>query len=140
MKCDDGELARMLKFGERRRLSCRNWGIRALSFFCLALLASGCTQAEKREWERLFSTPLFPGLLPKQPAKIVGKEEAWTIECNAYEGSNRRKFANKMVTLLMDMPDLIPDEVSVQHDGERSRVYYGTYMLNYVEARTDGDL
>ncbi|MCG8404121.1 MAG: hypothetical protein MI923_02875 [Phycisphaerales bacterium] len=137
MKCDEREPATMLRFGERHRWCFSSWGIRSLSVLCF--FACGCTPAEKQEWDRLFSEPLFkhPWWSPKPT--IVGEEEAWTIECNAYEGPNRRKFANKMVTLLMDMPDLIPDEVSVQHDAERSRVYYGTYMLNYVEARTDGD-
>lgn len=114
------------------------WGRRSWVALCLAFLACGCTPAEKRKWDKLFSTPMINWFEP-QKDKIVGEKEAWTIECNAYEGPNRRKFANKMVTLLMDMPDLDADEVSVQHDAEQSRVFYGTYMLNYIEARADGD-
>ena len=90
----------------------------------------GCTPAEQAEWDRMWNTPLFGG--PASPSK----GEAWTIECNAYEGPKRHEMANRMAKLLKGVKRIDSDQVWVEHDPKRSLVYYGTYNLRYIKSKT----
>lgn len=98
----------------------------------LASLPCGCSTAEREEWDRAWSKPWFGG------SSGIGKPEPWTIECNAYEGPNRRAMADRMATLLKKVPELPTDDVWVEHTQKQSRVFCGVYPLRYVEAETDG--
>ena len=99
----------------------------------LASLPFGCSTAEREEWNRAWSKPWFGR------SSGIGKFEPWTIECNAYEGPNRRAMADRMATLLKKVPELPADNIWVVHAQKQSRVFCGEYQLSYVEAETDGD-
>lgn len=62
----------------------------------------------------------------------TGEYQDWTIECNAYEGPQRREMATRMAALLAEVPEIDKELVSVQHSDENSRVLYGNYPLEYV--------
>ncbi len=93
--------------------------------------ALGCSQNEKAEWDRMVNA------WRSDPA--AGAKETWTIECNEYKAADHRKMANKMATLLKDMHELKADEVRVEHAEDRSRVFYGNYVLRYKRAKVDGE-
>ncbi len=67
------------------------------------------------------------------------RTEEWTIECNAYEGPNRREISERMGALLRRLGELDARQVFVQHGERASRVYYGAYALKYAEARVEDD-
>jgi hypothetical protein len=64
--------------------------------------------------------------------------ETWTIECNAFEGSQRRETADQLASMLKQVKNINSRLVSVRHEDEVSRVFYGEYQLKYKEAKTDG--
>jgi len=57
--------------------------------------------------------------------------EPWTIECGVYDDEDHRELADELERSLRAVRDLKADRVSVQHDEERSIVYYGRYDLGY---------
>lgn len=59
--------------------------------------------------------------------------ETWTIECTELEGDDRRKLAEDLADALRRVSPLQPERVRVEHDDERSIVYYGSYSLNCDE-------
>ena len=99
----------------------------------LAGLPCGCSTAEREEWDRFWSKPLFGR------SSGSGETEPWTIECNAYEGPNHRAMADRMATLLKEVPELPSDDIWVEHSEKESRVFCGVYQLRYAKAATDGD-
>lgn len=70
-------------------------------------------------------------------AAATATREAWTIECNSYEGPSHREMGDRMADALRRVPELKSDEVRVEHEAQRSRVFYGTYPLRYKEATVD---
>ncbi len=69
----------------------------------------------------------------------AGQPEAWTIECNSYEGPQRRDMAEKMAGALRRVSRLRADQVAIEHSENRSRVLYGEYKLKYKRAKTARD-
>ncbi len=97
----------------------------------VALVACGCTQSEKDEWDRMADW------WRSDPA--AGAKETWTIECNEYKAADHQKMADRMATLLKRVPELDAGQVRVEHEDDRSRVFYGDYTLGYKRAKVDGE-
>src|SRR5262249_8903670 len=82
-----------------------------------------------------FSTPSALGygdisdLFKKHP------KELWTIECNEFTGPGHPKTAQVMADALRKVPQLKAKYVSVESSSKRSRVFYGTYELKYVNTK-----
>lgn len=70
--------------------------------------------------------------------KGTGEYENWTIECGAYEGAERREVADRMASLLRDVPEVDKEAISVEHGEDRSRVLYGSYELEYSVSQKGG--
>lgn len=96
--------------------------------------ASGCSQADKQRWDNLFKRR------PQSVAKgrKTGEREKWTIECNEYLGPSHIDTADTTATALKRVKGIDPELVSVAHSDDRSKVYYGTYELEYVQAQVEG--
>jgi hypothetical protein len=95
----------------------------------VASSAVGCTQNERAEWDRMANA------WRSDPATET--EETWTIECNEYTAADHRRMADKMATLLKRVPELDADAVRIEHNEDRSRVFYGVYVLSYKRAKVD---
>ncbi len=105
----------------------------------LVLLIAACKQEDQKKWDDFWKVDSTgPSLFGKRE----GETENWTIECNEYRSPDRderERMADNMATLLKKCPELRSDDVWVQHNAERSRVFYGHYLLKYVTAKTDSD-
>ena len=105
----------------------------------LCALLIGCQDSNRKKWD-----DFWKGKPSKRTlfGKKAGESEIWTIECNEYSSANRQdreRMADTMAALLKKRRELRADDVWVQNDTDRSRVFYGTYPLKYVEAKTDSD-
>lgn len=108
---------------------------RAIGFSILLLLVflPACQQTDQKKWDDFWKT---------DSSRQVGESEIWTIECNEYRSASREereRMAENIATLLKKRRELRPEDVWVQNDADRSRVFYGQYPLKYVEAKTDTD-
>jgi hypothetical protein len=65
----------------------------------------------------------FPAF--QSPFQKIG--ENWTILCMEVRGMDRRQRAESIAEALRHTPGLNGNQVSVVHDSERSRIYYGRY-------------
>lgn len=105
----------------------------------LLLLLAACQQSDQKKWDDFWKMDSSNrSLFGKQ----VGESEIWTIECNEYRSASREereRMADNMATLLKKRRELRADDVSVQNDADRSRIFYGQYPLQYVEAKTETD-
>ncbi|HPF39630.1 MAG TPA: hypothetical protein P5081_17300 [Phycisphaerae bacterium] len=91
-------------------------------------------------WDSFWGTgevkdPEPPKIAPREG---TGEYEEWTIECGAYDGPERRQVADKMATLLKEVPEIDAKTVSVEHGPDRSRVLYGAYELEYSVSEKGG--
>jgi len=103
-----------------------------------ALTASACCNPEDRQrWDDLWKGGGSGGAGRGLFNRTAGDVEEWTIECNAYEGPHAAEMAERMAAGLKRVPRIKPEQVRVQHDSKASRVFYGSYQLKYVEAKTD---
>lgn len=57
--------------------------------------------------------------------------EVWTIDCGVFDGPNHRKLADELAEALRRVRGLRVDQVTVNHEAERSIIYYGAYDLGY---------
>ncbi|HKQ49362.1 MAG TPA: hypothetical protein VJZ71_14925 [Phycisphaerae bacterium] len=102
------------------------------------LLLAACQQQDQKKWDEFWKVDSNRPLFGKQ----VGDAEIWTIECNDYRSASREEreqMADNMARLLKKRRELRADDVWVQNEADRSRIFYGQYPLKYVEARTDTD-
>ncbi|RIK64534.1 MAG: hypothetical protein DCC65_13970 [Planctomycetota bacterium] len=111
---------------------------RVVAVCCVAAVAApfltGCSQADMQRWNNLFK---------KRPQSVargtkIGQKENWTIECNEFLGPNHIETADTVATALKRVQGINPDLVRVEHRDDRSKVYYGTYELEYVQAKVEG--
>jgi hypothetical protein len=70
------------------------------------------------------------GLFDRQP------RETWTIECAVVSDRDHRTFAEELAEGLRNVRNLRRDKVSVEHQDDRSIVYYGSYDLAF-DRRSD---
>lgn len=84
------------------------------------------------------SEPAEPATPKLAPRKGTGEYETWTIECGSYEGPDGSRVADKMASLLREVPEVDADMVSVEHTEDRSRVLYGNYDLEYSVTEDGG--
>ena len=112
-------------------LKCR-WSI--VIGFSLSIF--GCGEQEKQKWDDFWQKGSLVGIGGGHRA---GDVETWTIECNEYRGEKHAETADALASSLKRVSGLRPDLVTVQHDNDRSRVFYGSYELKYVEAKVDGE-
>lgn len=109
-----------------------HFGIRAVvGLSVVVALLSGCTPDERRKWNQAWERGLGQ-------THVIGEKEPWTIECNSYVGENAGEMADTMASALKRTEGIDPDQVWVAHEADRSRVFYGTYLQEYMEAQTDG--
>ncbi len=99
--------------------------------------ATGCRQEDQKRWD-----DFWQGDRSGKPGgalfgRSAGDVEEWTIECNAYEGPNAAEMADRMAAGLKRLPRIKAELVRVEQGGKASRVFYGSYKLKYVEAKTD---
>ncbi|GMU34223.1 MAG: hypothetical protein HS101_07370 [Planctomycetia bacterium] len=102
--------------------------------FSLSII--GCGEQEKQKWDDFWQKGSLVGIGGGHRA---GDVETWTIECNEYRGERHAETADALASSLKRVSGLRPDLVTVQHDKDRSRVFYGSYELKYVEAKVDGE-
>ncbi len=105
----------------------------------LLVFAAACKQVDQKKWDEFWKVDSSKGSLFGRQA---GETETWTIECNEYRSTHREereRMADNMATLLKKCQELRAGDVSVQHETDRSRVFYGRYHLKYGEARTEND-
>lgn len=105
---------------------------------CLVLVpvVIGCGEQEKQKWDDFWQKGSLSGMGGDHKA---GDREKWTIECNEFRGESHEDTADTLATSLKHVSGLHPDQVKVQHEKERSRIFYGSYDLQYVEAKGDGE-
>ncbi|MFH1418133.1 MAG: hypothetical protein ABII12_07620 [Planctomycetota bacterium] len=114
-----------------------------LLLWCVAgIMLCGCDQAEmdRKHQENIKDWNKFWGLDDSQGSLFghkAGDTEAWTVECNEYRGPARRDMADNMATAIKRVQGIAPSAVWVDHDKERSRVFYGKYELKYVHTKVD---
>lgn len=106
----------------------------AIVFATCLLAAVGCSESDKQKMKDMWKFDSGSGL---GSGRRAGDKETWTIECNEFLGPGHTKTADTMATALKRVSGLNPDKVTVQYLDDRSRVYYGTYELKYVEAKGD---
>lgn len=105
----------------------------------LLILVASCNESDQKKWDDFWKVDSSKGTFF---GKKAGETETWTIECNEYRSADkeeRERMADSMATLLKKRPELRADDVWVQNEGDRSRVFYGHYNLKYVTAQTDTD-
>lgn len=114
--------------------------IRAINPCRLAILAMipiviGCSEQEKKKWDDFWQQGSLAGLGTDRQA---GDRETWTIECAEFTGAGHGEAADSLATALKRVSGLRSDEVRVLQADDRSRIFYGSYDLQYVEAQVDG--
>ncbi len=97
----------------------------------------GCDQAETDRWHQENTSRWNEFWRFGDSGSGAGRTEVWTIECNAYEGPERRSLADRMATALKGVDRLQADRVWVEDGETQSRVFYGRYKLKYVRAKVD---
>jgi hypothetical protein len=106
---------------------------RPLLMGMIALLCA-CAPDDKQRWDEFWKIE-NSGL---SWARKAGDVETWTIECNEYKGDRHRRTADTLAASLKRVEGLDANQVRVEHETDRSRIYYGAYDLRYVEAQGDG--
>lgn len=99
-------------------------------------LLAGCGEQEKKKWDDFWQQGSLASL---GTDRGPGDREAWTIECGEFTEAGHEDVADSLATALKRVSGLHSDKVRVQHSDDRSRIFYGTYNLQYVEAKVDGE-
>lgn len=120
-------------------------------FLTLAMMAAslGCSdeqitemnrrnQKDKERWNEFWATEKNSDSR-SATGRRVGESEVWTIECNSYEGPERREMADKMAEALQRVRDLRSNDIWVEHSENHSCVFYGNYKLRYFQTKVDGE-